>query len=92
MSRFVMRLGFLFQLRKSIPFFKDFFFAKEVSIFKKALFLFLIIGYIIFPLDLIPDFLLGFGVVDDITIAILLLQLMVKVAPHSLKEKHQLFK
>jgi uncharacterized membrane protein YkvA (DUF1232 family) len=48
----------------------------------------IITGYFVFPFDLIPDFLVVFGLVDDVAIAILILQQMVKIAPSSLKEKY----
>ncbi|WP_449354475.1 YkvA family protein [Virgibacillus natechei] len=70
---------------------KDFFISNEVKLATKVLFSVLIIGYIALPFDLIPDFIMLFGILDDTAIAIFLLQLMVKVAPESLKEKHNLF-
>lgn len=85
------RIRFLFKFHKSIPFLKDFFVSAEIGLGSKLLYAVLIIGYIAFPFDIVPDFLFIFGVFDDITIAIFLLQLMVKTAPESLKEKHQLF-
>ena len=84
------RLLFLSKFKRSIPFLKDYFFSSEVNTKKKTFFAIAIIGYILFPFDIIPDFLLGIGIVDDITIAVLLLQQMVKTAPISLKENHQL--
>ncbi|RKQ30900.1 YkvA family protein [Oceanobacillus halophilus] len=90
MRRFLHRLKFLFKFHRSIPFLKDFFVSKEVKQTTKLLFVILLVAYIIIPFDLIPDFLVFFGIVDDITIALFLLQQMVKVAPPSLKEKHRL--
>ncbi|WP_077324354.1 YkvA family protein [Virgibacillus siamensis] len=90
MSRFLKRLRFLLKFHKSVPFVKDFFVSKEVRTGNKLLFFVLIIGYILIPFDIIPDFLFWFGVLDDITIAAFLLQWMVKIAPESLKRKHQL--
>ena len=82
------RIRFLFSIRKSIPFMKDFFTSREVSGLRKILFVCLIIGYIVFPFDLIPDFFLGIGLVDDVAVALLMMQLMIKVSPPSLKEKY----
>ncbi|SHG08409.1 YkvA family protein [Ornithinibacillus halophilus] len=86
--RWLKRIGFLLKFHKSIPFLWGFFRSKEVNLKKKVLFIFIMLGYIAFPMDLIPDYLIGIGIVDDITIAIFILQLMVKVAPESLKEKY----
>ncbi|WP_010529374.1 YkvA family protein [Lentibacillus jeotgali] len=88
MVRFLKRLGFLFKFHKSIPFIVDFFRSTQVKGITKFLYVGLIIGYIALPFDLIPDFLYIFGIVDDITVATFILQLMVKAAPESLKEKH----
>lgn len=88
--RFWRRLKFLFKFRKSIPFFKEFFLSKQVATTSKVLSVILIAGYIIFPFDLIPDYLLLFGIADDVMIATLVLQQMVKMAPPSLREKYDL--
>ncbi|GGJ90706.1 membrane protein [Lentibacillus kapialis] len=90
MMKFLKRLGFLFKFHKSIPFITDFFRSTQVKRTTKFLYVVLIIGYIALPFDLIPDFLYIFGIIDDITVATFILQLMVKVAPQSLKEKHHL--
>jgi len=88
MMRFLRRIRFLFKIHKSIPFLKDFFLTREVKAATKIFFLAIIIGYFVFPFDLIPDFLVVIGLVDDVAIAILILQQMIKIAPLSLKEKY----
>ncbi|MCT2534930.1 DUF1232 domain-containing protein [Aquibacillus koreensis] len=90
--RFWRRIKFLFNFRKSIPFLKDFFISKEVNPSTKVISILLIIGYIVFPFDVIPDFLVALGIVDDIALASLVLQQMIKMAPVSLKVKHGLIK
>lgn len=45
-----------------------------------------------FPFDLIPDFLLFFGVLDDIAVVLFILQRIVKMAPKHLQEKYNLNK
>ncbi|MFU0789254.1 YkvA family protein [Cerasibacillus sp. JNUCC 74] len=82
------RIRFLFTFHKSIPFVKDFFLSKEVSKSKKLLFVAVITGYFLFPFDIIPDFLLGFGMVDDVTLLLFILQWMVKIAPEDIKDKY----
>lgn len=86
--RFLRRIRFLFKIHKSVPFLKDFFFTSEIKTATKILFVAIIIGYFVFPFDLIPDFLAVIGLVDDVAIAIFILQLMIKIAPASLKEKY----
>ncbi len=51
------------RLKLTIKYMKD----KEVSFFKKLL----IIGsllYLVFPVDIVPDFIIGLGILDDITV------------------------
>ncbi|MBP1948454.1 YkvA family protein [Virgibacillus litoralis] len=91
MRIYLKRIRFLFKFHKSIPFLKDFFISKEIKPVTKLVYALLIISYIAIPFDIIPDFLFIFGIVDDITIAIFLLERMVNSAPQSLKEKHELF-
>ncbi|ENH96375.1 hypothetical protein J416_11045 [Gracilibacillus halophilus YIM-C55.5] len=88
--RFWSRLKFIFQFRKSIPFLKDYFASREVTITAKVIAILLMIGYVVFPFDLIPDWLLAIGVLDDVMIVSLILQQMVKMAPERLREKHKL--
>ncbi|WP_163538936.1 DUF1232 domain-containing protein [Gracilibacillus sp. YIM 98692] len=88
--RFFSRLKFLFKFRKSFPFFKEFFLSGDVKITSKLASILLIAAYIIFPFDLIPDFLLFFGILDDVMVATLILQQMVKMAPESLRKKYDL--
>ncbi|WP_226038177.1 YkvA family protein [Aquibacillus saliphilus] len=92
MIRFGRRLKFLFNFKKSIPFLKEFFLSSDVKLGTKMFSVLLIIGYIIFPFDIIPDYLLVFGIVDDVAIASLILQQIIKVAPNHIREKYDLTK
>ncbi|PAD37714.1 YkvA family protein [Terribacillus sp. 7520-G] len=88
MTRLWSRLRFLFNVRKSIPFLKAFFTAKEVAAAKKVTAIALIVLYFVFPFDLVPDFLIGIGIVDDLAVATLILQLIIKMAPAHIKAKY----
>ncbi|GGM34196.1 membrane protein [Paraliobacillus quinghaiensis] len=90
--RFWRRFKFLFQFRKSIPFLKEYFLSKKVKGTTKVMAIGLIVLYAVFPFDLIPDFLMLIGVVDDVMIASLVLQQIVRLAPEELKEKYNLTK
>jgi uncharacterized membrane protein YkvA (DUF1232 family) len=86
--KFWKRLKFVFHVRRSFPFLKDFFLSNEVETSKKIISVLLIAGYFFIPFDLIPDFFSFIGVIDDITVLTLILQQIVKMAPESLKEKY----
>lgn len=90
MKRFLKRIWFLLKFHKSIPFMKDFFISKEVSKTVKAVFVIALLGYVLVPIDVIPDFVVFFGLTDDVAVVTFLLQQMVKIAPESLKHKHNL--
>ncbi|RWZ52299.1 DUF1232 domain-containing protein [Halobacillus fulvus] len=90
MLKFWRRIKFVFNVRKSIPFLMRFFRSKEVSKEKKWLSVLFLILYLLFPWDLIPDFLIFFGIVDDLAVFTYVLQLMVKMAPDSLKKDYEL--
>ncbi|CEH30801.1 YkvA family protein [Aneurinibacillus migulanus] len=88
MRRFLRRVSFIFNIRKSIPFLFRFFTSKEVSIQKKFLSCLLLIGYIVFPFDAIPDFFVFFGILDDVAVFMFILQQMVKMSPPQLKKQY----
>ncbi|MCA0972597.1 DUF1232 domain-containing protein [Halobacillus litoralis] len=90
MIKFWRRIKFIFNVRKSIPFLNQFFRSKEVSLDKKLLSVGFLIFYLLFPWDVIPDFLVFLGIVDDLAVFTFILQLMVKMAPESLKEQYHL--
>ncbi|RJS58821.1 DUF1232 domain-containing protein [Bacillus sp. PK3_68] len=90
MKKIWKRLKFVFTFRRSIPFLKDFFLSREVTAVSKIVSIGLIIGYLLLPFDLIPDFFAVFGLIDDIAIFAFVLQQIVKLAPDSLKEKHKM--
>lgn len=51
------------RIKLTMQYLKD----KNVSVFKKLL----IIGsllYLVFPVDIVPDFIIGLGILDDITV------------------------
>ncbi|WP_101846662.1 YkvA family protein [Halobacillus sp. Marseille-P3879] len=84
------RIKFLAKLKKSIPFLIKFFRSEEVSGNKKVISIALMIGYIVFPWDLIPDMFVFIGLIDDAAVLTFILQQIVKMAPPSLKEEFQI--
>lgn len=90
MRKLFRRLRFLVNIRKSIPFLFAFFRSQEVPLGSKLLSGLLVLGYIVFPFDLIPDVFMFLGLVDDVTVLAWVLQTIVKWAPDSLKEKYQI--
>ena len=45
--------------------------------------------YVLSPIDLIPDFILGLGQVDDIGILFLSISLFIELCPHDVVEEHR---
>ena len=90
MRKFLRRIRFIFKINRFLPFLKEFFISKEVPLRKKLLSLLFLIGYIALPFDAIPDFLVFFGILDDVTILIFVLQQIVKMSPQYLKDKYGL--
>ncbi|SEN75683.1 YkvA family protein [Lihuaxuella thermophila] len=87
--KFFKRLKFVFKFWKLLPFLKAYFFSNEVTIGKKLLPVVVGLVYILLPMDFVPDFLAIFGFTDDIVVTSLILQLMVKFAPKSLKDQYK---
>lgn len=92
MKKFINRFRFMLHFRRFAPFLYDFFTSKEVAMKKKVLSIVFLIGYVVFPFDLIPDFLMLFGGLDDIAVVLFILQRIVKMAPMHLQEKYNLNK
>ncbi|WP_227395388.1 DUF1232 domain-containing protein [Jeotgalibacillus aurantiacus] len=92
MPKFLSRIKFLFTLKKSFPFFKDYFTSQHVHPIKKLIPAGLVVTYLLLPVDLLPDYFGLFGLTDDLAIVTFLLQLTVKMAPEELAVKHRLLK
>ncbi|UOQ91754.1 DUF1232 domain-containing protein [Halobacillus shinanisalinarum] len=90
MRRIWRRIKFLFNIRKSVPFLLSFFRSHEVARSSKVTAVLLMIGYLLFPWDVIPDFLVIFGLVDDVAVLTFILQQIVKMAPSSLKKEYDM--
>jgi uncharacterized membrane protein YkvA (DUF1232 family) len=45
--------------------------------------------YLLFPADLLPDWIPGLGQMDDLSVALLGLKLFIDACPSSIVEKHQ---
>lgn len=83
------RVFFILTVHKSIPFVFRFFTSSEISWKKRCLFAVLILGYAAFPMDLLNDFLLGIGLIDDLAVIALLLDVMKKQVPSEWEEKNK---
>ncbi len=46
-------------------------------------------AYVIFPIDLIPDFILGLGQLDDLGIILLSIPLFIEFCPREIVEEHR---
>jgi uncharacterized membrane protein YkvA (DUF1232 family) len=90
MRRFINRMRFIFNIQRFVPFIIDFFRSREVPARRKIISILLIAGYGLFPFDLIPDFLIGLGIADDLAVIAFVLQQIVKLAPPALQEKYNL--
>ncbi|QPA31514.1 YkvA family protein [Thermaerobacillus caldiproteolyticus] len=88
MRKLFTRLRFVLKIRRFIPFLIEFFRSKEVAAYKKIISMLFIVGYIVFPFDLIPDWLGIFGIIDDVTVLMFIFQQIVKMAPSHLKNKY----
>ncbi|WP_201715106.1 YkvA family protein [Rossellomorea arthrocnemi] len=90
MIKFVKRLRFLFNVRRSVPFLVDFFRSRDVSLAKKGLSVGVVAFYFWLPMDVIPDVFLILGVVDDLAVFTFILQMMVKMAPEELQKRYHI--
>ncbi|WP_163528387.1 YkvA family protein [Halobacillus ihumii] len=84
------RIRFLFNIKRSIPFLIGFFRSPEIANGNKVIAILLMLGYLLFPWDVIPDFLVVFGLVDDLAVLTFILQQIVKMAPDSLKKEYRI--
>lgn len=80
----------MFHAKKFVPFLFGYFKSSSVSKGKKILAIILMVGYLLFPFDLIPDFLTFFGIIDDISVLIFIMQFLIKQAPKELKDQYEI--
>ncbi|GAF65452.1 hypothetical protein BTS2_2350 [Bacillus sp. TS-2] len=85
MKKIFKRAAFIFTFWRSFPVLFQFYRSKEVSNRRKWFYSLGIIGYFLLPADLIPDFIPGFGYLDDVVIIGFLLDRMI----HETKAKHK---
>lgn len=64
--------------------------SKDVQLYQKIFGVVLMLAYLFFPFDLIPDFIYFIGIIDDIVIITFILERLIKAAPESLKAKYNL--
>ncbi|HWO97449.1 MAG TPA: DUF1232 domain-containing protein [Bacillus sp. (in: firmicutes)] len=90
MKKLWRRFRFIFNIRQFLPLLKEFFLSREVPVSKKLIALALVGVYMVFPFDLVPDFLVFLGIVDDVAILMFVLQYIVKLAPQTIRDKYSL--
>jgi uncharacterized membrane protein YkvA (DUF1232 family) len=82
------RVGALAQLVRTLRLVWRLFFDPRVPIFPKLILPAAII-YIVSPIDLMPDVILGLGQVDDVAIAFLAIRLFIELCPPAIVEEHR---
>lgn len=88
MRKLIKRVRFILNIKRFLPFLFEFFSSKNVPLHHKLFSVVLLVGYMLFPFDAIPDFLTFFGILDDLTILTFVLQRIVKISPQDLKDKY----
>lgn len=82
------RVGALTQLVRTLRLVWRLLFDSRVPVFPKLIILGAAI-YVISPIDLIPDVILGLGQLDDIGIVLLAIGLFVELCPRAIVEEHR---
>ncbi|WP_413374747.1 YkvA family protein [Alkalihalobacillus sp. 1P02AB] len=79
MKLFFRRAAFLLTFWRSIPKLFRFYRIKEIKLSTKLLYTGALFGYLLLPYDLIPDFIIGLGFVDDVLVVGFLLDRMIRI-------------
>ena len=87
MNNLIKVTQYILTLPKLVPLFARLYFDRRVPYTLKISALAAFV-YIISPLDLIPDVFLGFGLIDDIIFALLVIQLFIEQVPNDILEGH----
>jgi len=82
------RVGALAQLVRTLRLVWRLLFDSRVPVFPKLIILVAAV-YVISPIDLIPDVILGLGQLDDIGIVILAIGLFIELCPRAIVEEHR---
>ena len=81
-------IGALAQFVRTLRLVWRLFFDPRVPVFPKLI-LPAALAYIVSPVDLIPDVILGLGQVDDVAIAFLAIRLFIELCPPAIVEEHR---
>ncbi len=87
----ILGLANLIRLVRHIPSFLKLFFrlVKDPRVALRAKLILLgVLTYIIFPIDLLPDLLLGLGQLDDLVVLLLGLKLFIRLCPKDVVREH----
>lgn len=77
-------LLFIVAIRKNLRFVWRVLVNKQTPLLPRVMAI-LLIGYIVSPIDLLPDWLAFFGIWDDIWMAIIVINLIKKILPEDIK-------
>lgn len=84
------RLKFILTFWRFIPFLFEYFLSRDVNYASKGLSILFLVGYTVFPFDLLPDFITGLGIFDDVVLISYIFQRIIKNSPEALRKKYNL--
>lgn len=84
-------LLFLWTIRKNIRFLWMVLIKKETPLLPRTMVI-LLVWYVLYPIDILPDFLAIFGIADDVWVAVIIINIIKKILPEKLKNTYMWIK